>query len=140
MPETTNRLQLTSLYERAIVASICDDQHAVDMAVRRAELRRERLTWSAIAFGSLGVELSVEPPEWTTEDEPHWPLHGAQRLLLRFADDGEMRFAILGRCACGQTATVGSVDPRVPNALALIGDALQAPATCAGCRHGRPGA
>src|SRR5689334_10389309 len=116
---------LTSLYEKAIVASItAEHQHRADIAVGQVEHRRERLTWAAVAFGSLGVEVP---------GEPHWPLSGPQRLLLRFEEDHELRLAVLGRCVCGEPVALGSIDPRLPDALAALGEAAQAHCQCEGC-------
>jgi hypothetical protein len=128
---------LASLYERAIVAAITGEhQHHADVAVRQVEIRRERLTWAAIAFGSLQVELPGEMPEWTADEEPHWPLSDGERLLLRFGQSpDEMRFAVRGHCACGAAVAVGAIDPRDRRAVASIGEALQARKQCDACRR-----
>jgi hypothetical protein len=129
-------IPLACLYETAIAASIrAEPQHRADIAVGRAVLRRERLTWAAVALGSLGVELPLAPPAWTDEDEPHWPLSGAQRLLLRFPGRGEVRMTVLARCACGEDVATGLVDPRLPDALASLGDAARARAQCDLCQR-----
>jgi hypothetical protein len=129
-------IPLTCLYETAIAASIrSEPQHRADIAVGRAVLRRERLTWAAVGLGSLGVELPLAPPAWTDEDEPHWPLTGAQHLLLRFPAPGEVRLSVLGRCACGEPATSGLIDPRLPDALASLGDAARSRVQCGQCQR-----
>jgi hypothetical protein len=129
-------LPLERLHERALVAAITTEkQHTADVAVRQVELRRERLGWAAIAFGSLEVVLPSEPPEWTAEQEPHWPLTDGARLLLRFglsADD--LRFSVLRSCACGTETSTGRIDPRDAGAVAEIGEALQTRARCLRCR------
>jgi hypothetical protein len=136
-PTSTATAPLASLYERAIVAAITGEhQHHADVAVRQVEVRRERLTWAAIAFGSLRAELPGEMPEWTENDEPHWPLSDGEHLLLRFgASPDEMRFAVLGRCACGVPVATGAIDPRTPHAVAEIGEALQARKQCESCHR-----
>ena len=129
-------LPLERLHERAMVAAITTrKQHAADVAVRQVELRRERLGWAAIAFGSLEVVLPSDAPEWTADEEPHWPLTDGARLLLRFgATADDLRFSVLRACACGTETTSGKIDPRDPAAVAEIGEALQTRARCARCR------
>jgi hypothetical protein len=127
---------LAALHERALVAAITTErQHAADVTVRQVEVRRERLGWAAIAFGSLQVVLPSEMPEWTADEEPHWPLTDGARLLLRFgASADDLRFSILRSCRCGAPASTGRIDPRDADAVAQIGEALQTRARCAGCR------
>jgi hypothetical protein len=129
-------IPLTCLYEMAVASSIrSEPQHRADIAVGRAVLRRERLTWAAVALGSLGVELPTAPPAWTDEDEPYWPLTGTQQLLLRFPGPGEVRMSVLARCACGEDVIAGLVDPRLPDALASLGDAARARVQCEECQR-----
>ena len=126
-------LPLERLHERAMVAAITTGkQHAADVAVRQVELRRERLGWAAIAFGSLEVVLPSEPPEWTADEEPHWPLTDGARLLLRFGAS-RRRPALLGPALVRLRHRDHHRDdrPARPAAVAEIGEALQTRARCA---------